>query len=128
LSSTPPESLGRLCSQLHNRGQRSFRRWELRPQGCRESCAGCAQIRREKLILDWHSGPQSAEDRRELTALIALKQPERGRRVAAAWLQRYLDEMPQATIDHVLLLAPLLSASGGQRHDQALRALPDLLG
>ncbi len=63
-----------------------------------------------------------------LTALICKKQPERGRRVAARLLQRYLEQTLDATIDDVAVIASLLTALGGSRHEQALAALLDLTG
>jgi hypothetical protein len=42
----------------------------------------------------------------ELTILIALKEPRRHPRVAARWLQRYLEERPAVTIDEAGLLMP----------------------
>jgi hypothetical protein len=63
-----------------------------------------------------------------LTALICKKQPERGRRVAARLLQRYLEQTPDATIQDAAVVASLLTALGGSRHDQALAALLDMTG
>jgi hypothetical protein len=63
-----------------------------------------------------------------LTALICQKQPERGRRVAARLLQRYLEQTPDATIEDVAVIASLLTALGGSRHEHALVALLDMTG
>jgi hypothetical protein len=63
-----------------------------------------------------------------LTAAICLKQPERGRRVAGRFLQRYLDAHEQLTIDDAALVASLLAALGGPRHEPALAALLDMTG
>ena len=41
----------------------------------------------------------SLEDALELTLLVARKDPRRHPRLAARWLQRYLEEDPAATID-----------------------------
>ena len=58
-----------------------------------------------------------------LTALIALKDPRRRPRVAARWLQRFLEEHPSATIEEVLLAAGALAALGGPGHEDAAAAL-----
>lgn len=71
-------------------------------------------------------GRPTTEELLLLTALICLKQPERGRRVAARLLERYLAETPQITIDDASLVASLLAALGGPRHAQALAALLDM--
>jgi hypothetical protein len=73
-------------------------------------------------------GLPSNEELLLLTALICQKQPERGRRVAARWLERHLGERSDMTIDDALLLASLLSALGGPRHEAALQALLDMTG
>jgi len=73
-------------------------------------------------------GLPSGEELLLLTALICQKQPERGRRVAARWLGRHLGEGGETTIDDALLIASLLSALGGPRHDVALRVLLDMTG
>jgi hypothetical protein len=52
-----------------------------------------------------------------LTALICEKQPTRGRRAAARFLERYLASESEATIDDAALVVPLLAALGGPRHD-----------
>jgi hypothetical protein len=62
----------------------------------------------------------------ELTALIAVKQPQRGRRVAVRWLRRYIEDRPQESIDNVALVAALLQALGSEGHDVALSALRDM--
>ena len=64
----------------------------------------------------------------DLTALIALKDPRRRSRVAARWLQRYLDEHPAATIEDAALAASALAALGGAGHDEAIAALGGLAG
>jgi hypothetical protein len=71
-------------------------------------------------------GRVSLDEALQLTALIALKQPERGRRVAARWIERYLAEHASVTIDDLVLLASLLQALGGPRHREALTALRDV--
>jgi hypothetical protein len=62
----------------------------------------------------------------DLTALIALRDPRRYRRVAARWVFRYLQEADAATLDDVQAVAVGLSALGGPRHDEALLALRGL--
>lgn len=59
----------------------------------------------------------------ELTALIAQKDPRRHGRVAARWLQRYLDVRGDATIDEAILAAAALQQLGGRSHGVALAAL-----
>jgi hypothetical protein len=59
----------------------------------------------------------------ELTALIALKDARRYRRVAARWVFRYLQEADAATLADVQAVSVGLSALGGPRHDEALLAL-----
>jgi hypothetical protein len=58
-----------------------------------------------------------------LTALIALKDPRRAPRVAARWLQRFLDEHPRATIEEAALAASALAALGGPGHEDAAASL-----
>lgn len=63
----------------------------------------------------------------ELTALIAQKDWERGRRASARWLARWIGENPRATLDEALVVAGLLAGLGdGQRHGAALSALRDM--
>src|SRR2546421_4352850 len=52
----------------------------------------------------------------ELTALIALKEPQRHARVSARWLQRWLEVHPFATIYDAALAASSLQALGGRHH------------
>jgi hypothetical protein len=59
----------------------------------------------------------------ELTALIARKEPHRPPRVAARWLQRYLEEHPVATIGEATFVTTLLSALGTDAHAEAMQAL-----
>jgi len=59
----------------------------------------------------------------ELTILIASRDARRHPRVAARWLQRYLDANDQATIDDAALAASCLVALGGTRHEEAAMAL-----
>ena len=67
-------------------------------------------------------------DALELTALTALKDRPRSRRLAARWLERWLAETPAPTIDDPLTVAGLLGALGGQHHDTAVVALRNLRG
>jgi hypothetical protein len=77
-------------------------------------------------------------DALELTALIALKDRPRSRRVAARWLQWWLDEAHAPTIDEAAMVAGCLVALGGSsqgrfavcgdqseaaHHDEALSSL-----
>jgi hypothetical protein len=71
-------------------------------------------------------GRPSSEELLLLTPLICRKQPERGRRVAARFLERWLGGVPERSIDDAALVASLLSALGGPRHEQALAALLDM--
>jgi len=59
----------------------------------------------------------------ELTALVALRDRERGRRYAIRWLKRWLTERDAATIEDAAWLAGCLAALGGNSHDAALAAL-----
>jgi hypothetical protein len=60
--------------------------------------------------------------------LIARKDPGRYPRVAARWLQRYLEEHPVATIEEAALVASCLAALPGgsvQPAVQTLRAMSE---
>jgi hypothetical protein len=59
----------------------------------------------------------------ELTALVALRDRERGRRYAVRWLKRWLEETDAATLDDAALVAGCLAALDGHSHDAALAAL-----
>lgn len=48
-----------------------------------------------------------------LTALICRKQPERGKRVAARFLERWLERSVDTEIEDAALVAALLAALGG---------------
>jgi hypothetical protein len=72
--------------------------------------------------------PLSLEDALELTMLIARKDPRRHPRVAARWLLRYLEEVDEATIDEVAMVAACLAALAGDRYQDAaltLRAMAE---
>jgi hypothetical protein len=73
-------------------------------------------------------GRPTTEELLLLTALICERQPERGRRVAARFLLRYLEQTRDATIEEASVIAALLTALGGSRHEQALAALLDMTG
>lgn len=59
----------------------------------------------------------------ELTALVATKKPERSRRMAARWLERWLAEAKAPTIDEAAMIGGCLAALGGPCHDVALATL-----
>ncbi len=59
----------------------------------------------------------------ELTALVALDDRTRGRRLAARWLERWLGETPAPMIDEAVVVAGCLAALGSELHDAALAAL-----
>jgi hypothetical protein len=59
----------------------------------------------------------------ELTALVALRDRQRGRRYAVRWLQRWLEETDAATIDYAAVVAGCLAALGTNGHAAALTAL-----
>ena len=65
----------------------------------------------------------SLVDLLELTALIAVKDPKRHARVAARWLQRWLEAFDDATIDDAALVTSLLQALGSRHHGRALSTL-----
>lgn len=55
----------------------------------------------------------------ELTALVALRGAERGRRYTVRWLQRSLDETTESLAD-VAMVATALAALGNASHQEAL--------
>jgi hypothetical protein len=64
----------------------------------------------------------------ELTILIAQRDPRRHQRVGVRWLQRYIDEYPEATLEDASLAAGCLSALTGQNGEDAavtLRAMSE---
>ena len=65
----------------------------------------------------------SLEHALELTLLVARKHPRRHPRVAARWLQRYLEEDPQATIEEAALAAASLVALTGAGYQEAVQML-----
>jgi hypothetical protein len=73
-------------------------------------------------------GRPSLEELLLLTALICRKQPARGGRVAARFLERYLQHDPEATINDAAVIASLLRELGGRRHEEVLAALLDMTG
>jgi hypothetical protein len=62
----------------------------------------------------------------ELTALVALRDRPRSRRLAARWLRRWLEERPAPLIDEAVMVAGSLAALGGPLHTEALAALRQL--
>ena len=58
----------------------------------------------------------------DLTALVALRDRERGRRFAVRWFGRWLTET-DPTLDAVVMVAGCLAALGGPSHGTALAAL-----
>jgi hypothetical protein len=62
----------------------------------------------------------------ELTALIAVEEPQRHARVSARWLQRWLEAHPFATIYDAAFAVASLQALGGRHHASALSALRQL--
>lgn len=66
------------------------------------------------------------EDLLDLTALIALKKPERFARVAGRWLLKYLEAAEDATVDEAAFVAVSLQALGGRHHGHALGFLRSL--
>jgi hypothetical protein len=61
-------------------------------------------------------------DALELTALVALKNRMRSRRMAARWLERWMTETAPA-IDEAVMVAGCLAALGGLEHTGALDTL-----
>jgi hypothetical protein len=54
---------------------------------------------------------------------VALRDRPRSRRLAARWLQRWLEERPAPLIDEAAMVAGSLAALGGPLHAEALAAL-----
>lgn len=64
----------------------------------------------------------------ELTILIARRDSRRHQRVAVRWLQRYIDEHPEVTLDDASLAASCLGALTGRNGEDAavtLRAMSE---
>jgi hypothetical protein len=70
----------------------------------------------------------SLADALELTILIARKDPRRHPRVAARWLLRYLEKVPETTIDEAALAASCLAALRGYGEADAAQALRAMTG
>jgi hypothetical protein len=66
-------------------------------------------------------------DALELVALIAKKDRNRSRRMAARWLERWLGEAKAPTIDDAVMVAGCLAALGGGAHENALWSLREVL-
>ena len=68
----------------------------------------------------------SLGDLLELTALIALKAPQRQARVSARWLQQWLEATDDATVYDASFVASCLQAIGSRHHERALASLRDM--
>lgn len=64
----------------------------------------------------------SLGDALDFTALVALRDRPRSRRMTARWLQRWLDETASVTIDEAAMVAGCLAALGGPAYGKALAA------
>jgi NAD(P)H-dependent FMN reductase len=62
-------------------------------------------------------------DALELTLLIGRKDPRRHQRAAARWLQRFLEEHPDATIEEAGLAASCLLSLAGVGYQEAAETL-----
>ena len=69
------------------------------------------------------AGRLDLDEALELTALVALRDRPRSRRLAVRWLERWLEEQRAPLIDEVVLLAGSLAALGGPLHAEALETL-----
>ena len=67
-------------------------------------------------------GPLDLGETLELTALVALRNRDRGARFAVRWLSRWLEET-EPTLDELVMVAGCLAALGGPGHGSALNAL-----
>jgi hypothetical protein len=65
----------------------------------------------------------SLADALDLTILVARKDPRRHTRTAARWLQRYLEEHPEGTIEEAALAASSLVALTGASYQEAAKTL-----
>ena len=72
-------------------------------------------------------GSLTLVDALELTALLASKDRDRSRRMAARWLARWLGEARRPTIEDAAMVAGCLAALGGETHEPALWTLRELL-
>jgi len=68
------------------------------------------------------------EDALAFTALVALRDRPRARRMTVRWLRRWLDENTEADIEQVAIVTDLLAGLGGHQHHWALRCLKDMSG
>src|SRR5262249_57569314 len=74
------------------------------------------------------AGRLDLDEALELTALVALRDPPRSRRLAARWLQRWLEGRPAPLIDEVVMGAGALAALGAPPHAEAGAAARRLPG
>jgi hypothetical protein len=68
------------------------------------------------------------QDALTFTALVALRDRPRARRMAVRWLRRWLEESTEADIEQAAIVTNLLAALGGHQHHWALRCLQDMAG
>jgi hypothetical protein len=68
-------------------------------------------------------GQLTLVDALDLTILIARKTPQRHSRAAARWLRRYLEAMPDATLEDVALAAGCLASLDTAHHEGAASTL-----
>jgi hypothetical protein len=59
----------------------------------------------------------------DLTAVVALKNPNQRGRYTARWLTRWLAETPGATLEDAAIVVAYLGALGGPRHAQVVASL-----
>jgi hypothetical protein len=59
----------------------------------------------------------------ELTALVALRDPERRGQFAGRWLTRFLSEKLRTSLEDAAIVVAYLGALGGPRHAQTVASL-----
>jgi len=111
VESAPPSGPGEACKGNHETPTAIFRK----------------AIERGNLVVAevtaLELGRLDLSDALELTALTALKDRPRSRRLAARWLERWLAETQAPTSDDAVMVAGLLVALGDELHDASLTAL-----